>query len=128
MSIGIAFALLLLFWSDVLVSVFADDNDLETQAFAVTIAMAIWPVFLFSGANIIVTSYFTGMQKPSLSAILAILRSLVLPIAFILLLWQLFGLIGVFYALPLAELTTLFVSLILLSKNLPKRFVENSAS
>lgn len=127
-SIGIVFALLLLFWSDVLVSVFADDNDLETQAFAVTIAMAIWPVFLFSGANIIVTSYFTGMQKPSLSAILAILRSLVLPIAFILLLWQLFGLIGVFYALPLAELTTLFVSLILLSKNLPKRFVENSAS
>ena len=127
-SIGIAFALLLLFYSDVLVSVFADDNDMETQVFAVSIAMAIWPVFLFSGANIIITSYFTGMQKPSLSAILATLRSLVLPIIFILVLWQLFGLTGVFYALPLAELITLFVSLMLLAKNLPKRFVESSAS
>ena len=89
--------------------------------------MAVWPVFLFVGANVVITGYFTGMQKPALSATLAALRSLVLPIVFILLLWQLFGFMGVFYALPLAEFLTLFVSLLMLAKNLPKVLIEVSA-
>mgnify|MGYP003384774960 FL=1 len=126
-SIGIAFALVLFFYSDALVSVFADNNDTDTQTLAISIAMAVWPVFLFVGANVVITGYFTGMQKPALSATLAALRSLVLPIVFILLLWQLFGFMGVFYALPLAEFLTLFVSLLMLAKNLPKVLIEVSA-
>lgn len=115
--IGVAFAMLIVFQGQVMVEVFAEDGDTETVALAVSIAMIVWPIFLFAGANVVITGYFTGLQKPALSAILAILRSLVLPIALIFGLLLALGYQGVFYALPVAEGITLLVALVLLQKN-----------
>ncbi len=124
--IGVMFALLIWFKADVLVGVFADGEDVETIALAVSIATIIWPVFLFNGANLIISGYFTGMQKPGLSATLAVLRSLALPVVFILTFFTLFGLGGIFYALPVAEVVTLCVALVMLKNYRPAALVSRS--
>ena len=124
--IGLAFVLLLIFQGQYMVAVFAEDGDAETIALAVSIAMTIWPIFLFAGANIVITGYFTGLQKPALSATLATLRSLILPISLILILLMAMGYKGVFYALPVAEVVTLLVALYFLKKNSPSYLVERS--
>lgn len=123
LSIGVAFTLLIVFQGQYMVQVFAEEGDAETIALAVSIAMVVWPIFLFAGANIVITGYFTGLQKPALSATLAILRSLVLPVSLILLLLLAFGYKGVFYALPVAEFATLLVALMMLRKNTPNHLI-----
>lgn len=60
--------------------------------------------FLFMGLNIFGSSMFTALGNGKVSAIISFMRSFVLTAACILLLPQIFGLNGVWLAVPLAEL------------------------
>lgn len=132
LSLGIAFNLLggvlivavLLIWSNEIVGVFLEPGEIDTRLLAVGIIGCIWPMFLFSGANIAFSAYFTGMQCAAQSAMIATARSLALPVGLILLFWKLFGLMGVFYALPVAEMLTFALSITLFRMRRPEKVIR----
>ncbi|MPM86889.1 hypothetical protein SDC9_133982 [bioreactor metagenome] len=64
------------------------------------------------------------MQKPIHSAAVAISRSLVLPALFLFVLPLFFGEKGIFMAIPLAELATFILALILFMPNTPFKIVR----
>lgn len=74
-------------------------------------------MFLFCGINIVLTAYFTGKLQAAASAVVAITRSLVLPLALLLALPPLLGEMGIYLALPLAEAGALLVALWLYRRN-----------
>ncbi len=84
----------------------------EGKVVTVTLEFIDWfkPAFLFSGANMALASFFTALHMAGASAVVASLRSLLFPIGFLWLLPRLFGNVGVYAAIPLAELCTLFVA------------------
>lgn len=72
--------------------------------------------FLFSGFNIVISGYFTALQKPLVSMVISLSRSLLLPVTALLLLPQILSDTGIFIAVPTAEALTLLLSLFLLKK------------
>lgn len=84
----------------------------DAEAFALTVSfMNAWRwAFLFSGLNMVMASFFTGMQWATSSMLVAASRSFVLPVLMLFLLPQFLGEIGIFYATSAAECLTLFLA------------------
>lgn len=66
--------------------------------------------FLINGFNILAASYFTAMANAKMSIIISLLRGLIFVWAGIYFLPLMFGIEGIWYAVPLAELCTLAIS------------------
>lgn len=111
--IGLVLALTLLIGSEHLVGLFLEGDEYETIALAGSMISIIWPAFLFSGISIAFSGYFTGMHCARQSALIALCRSLLFPVTLIGLFWSLFGHMGAFYALPVAEALTLVLAVFL---------------
>jgi len=94
----------------VLARLFLDANSQEALVIVLEFSMWVWPVFVFNGTTLVIAAYFTAMQRPRQSTLIALARSLVLPALFIALLPLWVGPKGVFMALPLAECLTFVVS------------------
>lgn len=78
----------------------------------------IFPVsFLFCGFNLFVSAAFTALSNGKVSAIISALRTFVFICAGLLILPHFFGVTGIWIAVPLAELLTVFVSVVFLMKN-----------
>lgn len=92
-----------------LVSIFVVNNpaliELTVQGFRV-FAIS----FLFCGINIFASAYFTALGNGRASAMISFIRTLVLQVTMILLLPKLFGIQGIWMALPVAEALTLGLS------------------
>ena len=71
------------------------------------------PVFLFIGLNVFLSGYFTALGNGFISALISSLRSLILVVAFILILPNIIGVSGVWITMPLAEATTIFIAIYL---------------
>lgn len=78
--------------------------------------------FLFSGFNIFSSSLFTALSDGKTSAILSFARTFVLNLIMLLVLPNIFGINGVWMAIPLAEFFTMFLSFFYHKKSLP---IEN---
>ncbi len=117
-SVGLVCFLLMTLYPAELINLFVKDNH-DTMDFALNFMNICRFMFLFCGANIIITAYFTGLLKAGASAIVAILRTLIFPVLFIWLLPQFMQYKGVALALPLGEGLTLAVALYLLFKLQP---------
>lgn len=72
--------------------------------------------FLFSGLNIVISGYFTALQKPLASMLISLFRGLLLPITGLSLLPLFMGDTGIFITVPAAEATTLLLSVFLIKK------------
>lgn len=118
--IGAAFVLALFLASGNLINLFLDSSEGEAVTLADAMISIIWPVFLFSGASIALAGYFTGMHCARQSALIALSRSLVLPVILIATFWNLFGFLGAFYALPVAEGLTLLLAIVFFRKQNPR--------
>lgn len=70
--------------------------------------------FLLSGLNIFGSAFFTALNNGLLSALISFLRTLVFQLAAVILLPMLFGLDGIWNAVAVAELLTMFVTVALL--------------
>lgn len=79
-------------------------------------------VFLVNGLNILIISYFTALGKAKNSFIIAVLRGLVFLLAGVTVLPIFIGVNGVWAAIPLAELLTLAVALLLIHRTQKKLF------
>lgn len=73
--------------------------------------------FFVTGINMFVVGYFQSTVKPLLSLILCLLRGCVLSILFVTILAPIFGIVGIWASVPLAEFVTLFIALFLLKKS-----------
>ena len=69
--------------------------------------------FLFAGANIVKSGFYSATGRGRESSILALCRGVVAIVAFAFLLSHLFGITGVWLAFPAAELFTLLLGLVL---------------
>ncbi len=73
--------------------------------------------FLFCGLNIFTSAAFTALSNGRLSAILSFLRTFGLITALLLTLPRLWGVTGVWLAVPAAELLTMITALVFLKRN-----------
>lgn len=84
----------------------------DAEAFALTVGfMNAWRwAFLFSGLNMVMASFFTGMQWATSSMLVAASRSFVLPVLMLMVLPIFFGDTGIYYATSAAECLTLLLA------------------
>lgn len=73
--------------------------------------------FFIMGLNIVTTSFFASINKPRESFIISIMRGCIAILPLIVILPKMFGMIGVWTTIPLAELITLILSIKLYYKN-----------
>ena len=120
-GIGIVIALLVLLFPEGMINIFLQEGEGMTVETARRFLIYFWPAMLINGINIALSSYFTSLHKAVHSAAIAVSRSLLLPVVFVLSLSALIGDIGIFIAIPLAEFTTLFLAVLFFIRNTPKR-------
>ena len=86
------------------------ESILKTAEDAMFFVRTSIPTFIGVGINVIMSAYYTSVQKAGASAIVAALRSMILPILLVLTLSNIFGFIGLVLVLPISEVVTLLVS------------------
>ena len=122
-SFSVLIFLGLMFAPETVVNFFLNEQDWETKTLALEFIDLLKWAFLFSSVSIILSSYFTAIEKPLESTVVALSRSLIFPVLFLMLMPRLFSLEGVFISIPLAELTTVLIALTLFRKNEPRDLV-----
>lgn len=130
-GIGLVLAVCLLLFRVQLTGWFLSGEDAAIVEEAGRLAFAVWPLFLVNGINVILSCYLTAIHQPTPSAIVALLRGLILPSCLLLGLAQLFNLPALrdhftqwsfLWALPLAEWITFIVAIALCRRHRPDRF------
>ncbi|HEY1050600.1 MAG TPA: MATE family efflux transporter [Prosthecobacter sp.] len=130
-GIGLILAISLLLFRDRLTGWFLSGEDAAIVEEAGRLALAVWPLFLVNGVNVILSCYLTAIHRPTPSAIVATLRGLVLPGCFLLGLAQLFDQASLrshfsqwsfLWALPLAEWITFAVAIAFCRRHRPEGF------
>ncbi|WP_288549987.1 MATE family efflux transporter [uncultured Brachyspira sp.] len=117
--ISILISIILLINPSSLVKMLLQDIDVKTFEEANFFVRASIPTFIGVGINIIMSAYYTSVQKAGASAIVAALRSTILPIALVLTLPNIIGFIGLILVLPISEVSTLIVSVMLYKNRKP---------
>ena len=117
--ISILISIILLINPSSLVKMLLQDIDVKTFEEANFFVRASIPTFIGVGINIIISAYYTSVQKAGASAIVAALRSTILPIALVLTLPNIIGFIGLILVLPISEVSTLIVSVMLYKNRKP---------
>lgn len=117
MTIGLTAVMimvLLLVGGDFIIGLFAESG--HVFELTVTALKYFSPVFLFIGVNVFLSGYFTALGDGLTSAVISVLRSLVFVVLFIFILPSLVGVNGVWMTMPLAEISTILISLVLYNK------------
>jgi putative MATE family efflux protein len=119
--VGVVMIFLILLLPETLANIFLEDNNLDTKQIVLNFTKFIWIVFIFDGLNLVISAYLTAIHKPLASMLIALSRSLVFPVIFILTLPFLFGDSGIFMAIPLAEAFSFVIAVFLFKKYKPKK-------
>ena len=114
----VSFALMKLY-SRPLIELFTK-GDSELTSLALEAAGCFVFAYIISFINIISSSFHTAVEKPLESAGIALLRSLVFVAIFLTVLPQVLGEKGIWMAIPMAELSCLVVSLLMMNNSLKK--------
>lgn len=82
-----------------------------------TRSLRIWFMVLpLTGAAIVMSNYFQAVGKVKIASFLNLTRQIIVLIPLIVILGAIFGLAGIFYAVPIAEATSFFLAALLLYK------------
>ena len=119
--VGLVMIVLILFIPDTLANIFLEDTNYKTKQLVLSFATFIWIIFLFNGFNLVTSSYLTAVHRPLASMIIALSRSLIFPVFFVFTLSSIFGKNGIFIAIPLAEVATFIIAIILFRRFSPVR-------
>lgn len=101
--LSVALVIMLFVFESRIVGFFLEENAQQAQQLAQDFLHIIWPIFLFNGFNVLICAYLTSAEQALYSTIVATLRSLILPIGFVLLFSLMLPGIGFLYAVPVAE-------------------------
>ena len=96
-----------------LVAVFNSQHSAQLADYAIPGLRLYFLGFLFAGANIVKSGFYSATGRGRESSILALCRGVVAIVAFAFLLSHLVGITGVWLAFPAAELFTLLLGLVL---------------
>lgn len=111
------------FFGSELVSIFNQPYDEKLAQLAVFGIRIYFIAFFFLGFNVIVATYFSSIEKPIQSFVIAILRGFVIIIPMNLLLAHYFELTGIWFTLTITELIVLCVSVTLLYQHHKKSII-----
>ncbi len=125
LEIGMICAVLILLtcWilAPAVVDVFNSEGSVEMARYA-TEGLRLYSIgFLLAVVNIILTGFYSAVDRPRESFLLSILRGAVLITVFAILLPLLLDVVGVWLAFPVSELATLAVALLLIRKQNEKK-------
>ena len=112
-SLSISASIILLINPSILVNALLKNLDSKTAEDAMFFVRASIPIFICVGINIIMSAYYTSIQKAGASALIAALRTLILPVLLVLTLPNILGFLGLVLVLPISEIITLIVSIAL---------------
>lgn len=119
--IGLILFSILFFGGKQIISLFFKQEEVVVLELAAQGTQLYAFAFLINGFNIFSASYFTAMANAKISIIISLLRGFVFVVAWIYILPKIWGINGIWCAVPLAEIATLFVSFILVRKSLKNR-------
>ena len=112
-SLSILASIILLINPSILVNALLKNIDSKTAEDAMCFVRASIPIFICVGINIIMSAYYTSIEKAGASALIAALRTLILPVLLVLTLPNILGFLGLVLVLPISEIITLIVSIAL---------------
>ncbi len=118
------FLLLMFVFRENIVGFFLDDEASAVADLASKFIFLIWPIFIFNGFNVLICAYLTCAQKPLHSTVIALLRSLFLPIMLALIIHYFFKGNAYLYALPLAEMLTFFMAIFFMYRYRPAKLQQ----
>lgn len=120
--IGLCLFTLILFCGEHLIALFFNDDAADVLKIAKKGMNVYAFAFLLNGFNILAASYFTALGDAKTSILISLSRSLVLVAVNIMIFPRLFGIEGIWLAIPVAELGTAFVSFVLIRRSLKRLF------
>ena len=108
--IGVVFYAAVFAFGDYFIGLFtAGDEELTSLAFD---AIRIYGLsYLFLGINFLISGYLTALQKPKTSLIISMSYNFVFVVIGLISLPQLFGSPGIWWAVPIANMAAIFVSM-----------------
>lgn len=115
---GIFFILVLCFCGRGILGFFLDHSETEVLDMASRGAVITSIAFLFNGFNIFAASYFTAIDRPDLSLLVAGLRGLFFLVPLILILPVIWGMDGIWFTTPIAELGTALVAGVIIIRHI----------
>jgi putative MATE family efflux protein len=121
--VGVVMIALLLFVPETLANIFLEDSNDKTKQIVLSFAAFVWIAFLFNGRNLVIAAYLTAIHKPLASMVIAVSRSFLFPVLFIVTLPFLFDKNGILMAIPMAEAITFVIAIILFKKFSPRKIV-----
>ncbi|MEH6610945.1 MAG: MATE family efflux transporter [Halioglobus sp.] len=108
--------------SETLINLFVDEsNSVETVALANEFVTYVWPLFLFAGFNMLMSGYLTAIHLPFQSGLVALCRSLLLPVGFGVLFYFMWSDYYFVVALSIAEGLTFVLALTIFLRHRPSR-------
>ncbi|WP_031388001.1 MATE family efflux transporter [Desulfonatronum thiodismutans] len=122
MSIGIMVFIVLQAFGGHAILLFFDGSESPAFQIAVEGLRLFAFVFLINGLNVLIIAYFTALGEAKSSIIISAARGLVFVLVGVTVLPMFMGITGVWTAIPLAELLTLGVALILIQRTHKKLF------
>lgn len=112
--IGSIIALILIALGPYIIKSFVNDSKIDVINIASEGAYVYAFAFLLNGFNILAASFFTAITDAKRSVIISALRGLVLIPLFVIMIPQTLGIKFVWYSVPISELITLSISVILI--------------
>ena len=124
---GLILTVCLLWFNHVFVALFIEPSQQQATKYAHTIILYVWPLFLVNGCNVLLSVFLTAIEKPLHSAVIALGRSILFPVSFLVLLFHFTPSplanegndinISFLVALPAAEWVTFLLAVVLVYKH-----------
>ena len=116
LALGIVFYISGLLFPEQLVKIFSKGDKALLDITVVGIKIY-FTSFILMGVNIVMTTYLQSKEYSKVSMYISLFRGVVFTMVLLLILSRSFGIIGVWMTLPIAELMTLVLSVILFKKS-----------
>ena len=116
LALGIVFYISGLLFPEQLVKIFSKGDKALLDITVVGIKIY-FTSFILMGVNIVMTTYLQSKEYSKVSMYISLFRGVVFTMVLLLILSRSFGMIGVWMTLPIAELMTLVLSVILFKKS-----------
>ena len=123
--VSIITIIILLTFNESLIYMFLDDQSAKaTVTMAIEFVYYVWPVFIFAGANMVISGYLTAIHLPFQSGIVSLCRSLIFPASLLVVLFMFFNDNRFVIALPIGECLTFLIALAYFIRHKPERAIS----
>ena len=123
-SVSVIIILVLTNLSESLISVFVDEQDNSAMVtMATELVTYVWPLFVFSGVNMLISGYLTSIHLPFQSGVVSLCRSFIFPAGLLLLFYWLLNDYQFVAALSVAEALTFALALVMFLNHTPAKAI-----